>query len=240
MTDGAVVDDAGAFESWQQRAVERSLSRARAKALQRSARFLEVAVKLMDETGGVDFTVQELVNRSKLSLRAFYQHFDGKDDLLLALFEEQMSRFLQRLEADIQELDDPVSRMDAFIEHYFRSLVHPEVPQRSGRALTAFHLRLAATAPEAYARALQPQIAMMTQLIEEGVEAGVYRTDMDPTNMALLLNTTMVSIAQMGILHVHAGTPLDARQVAAWCRSALMNPDPRPTPGKTKRTRAKS
>src|SRR5690606_34763956 len=103
MTDGAVVDDAGAFESWQQRAVERSLSRARAKALQRSARFLEVAVKLMDETGGVDFTVQELVNRSKLSLRAFYQHFDGKDDLLLALFEEQMSRFLQRLEADIQE-----------------------------------------------------------------------------------------------------------------------------------------
>ena len=34
--------------------------------------------------------MQEVVDRSKQSLRSFYQYFDGKHELLLALFEEEM------------------------------------------------------------------------------------------------------------------------------------------------------
>src|SRR4051794_41950676 len=80
----ATVTDA----TWRERAVERSLRNARAKAMSRSDRFIEVAMELLSETGRTDFTVQELVERSKTSLRSFYQHFGSKDELLLALFEE--------------------------------------------------------------------------------------------------------------------------------------------------------
>src|SRR5262249_25384907 len=72
---------------WQQRALDRALNAAREKSLSRSSKFLASAVDLLNETGRVDFTVQNVVERSELSLRAFYQHFDGKDDLVLAVFE---------------------------------------------------------------------------------------------------------------------------------------------------------
>src|SRR5690242_17522451 len=79
---------AAAETSWRERAVERSLRSARAKAVSRSDRFIQTATELLSETGRTDFTVQELVERSKTSLRSFYQHFGSKDELLLALFED--------------------------------------------------------------------------------------------------------------------------------------------------------
>ena len=49
----------------------------------RDARFIKTAVEILRETGRTDFTVQEVVARSKTSLRAFYQHFSSKDELLI-------------------------------------------------------------------------------------------------------------------------------------------------------------
>ena len=65
------------------------------KSLVRSSKFLAAAIELLNETGRVDFTVQNVVERSKLSLRAFYQHFGGKDELVLAIFEEVTGVFVE-------------------------------------------------------------------------------------------------------------------------------------------------
>jgi len=82
------------------------LRTARAKAASRSDRFIQTAVELLSETGRTDFTVQELVERSKTSLRSFYQHFGSKDELLLALFEEvirvQAADWREELSHDLQ------------------------------------------------------------------------------------------------------------------------------------------
>src|SRR3954451_20066385 len=74
--------------AWRERAVSRSLTAARSRAEQRVQRFLDAAFELIDEKGTTDFTIQEVIDRSGQSLRAFYQHFNGKDELILALFEE--------------------------------------------------------------------------------------------------------------------------------------------------------
>ncbi|MDT5259895.1 MAG: hypothetical protein QOD10_4975, partial [Mycobacterium sp.] len=58
----------------------------------RADRFIKTAVAILSETGRTDFTVQEVVARSKTSLRAFYQHFSGKDELLLALFDRTIAQ----------------------------------------------------------------------------------------------------------------------------------------------------
>src|SRR6476659_3637321 len=73
---------------WRQRAVSKSLSAARTRAEQRVQGLLDAAFALIDESGTTQFTIQEVVDRSKQSLRGFYQYFDSKDELLLALFEE--------------------------------------------------------------------------------------------------------------------------------------------------------
>src|SRR5262249_30789990 len=72
--------------AWKQRAVERSIKTAKLRAAQRVQRFLDAAQAIIIEKGSTDFTVQEVVDRSRQSLRSFYLQFDGKHELLLALF----------------------------------------------------------------------------------------------------------------------------------------------------------
>src|SRR6185312_11844311 len=73
--------------------------------ISRDARFVKTAVAILGETGRTDFTVQEVVARSKTSLRAFYQHFSSKDELLLALFDRTIAHSVQTWRAETRGLD---------------------------------------------------------------------------------------------------------------------------------------
>ena len=106
---------------WRKRAVSRSLSAARTRAEQRVQRLLDAAFELIDEKGTTEFTIQEVVDRSKQSLRGFYQYFDGKDELLFALLEESIRESVEDLREAVESrvraaraparLHDPSPRM---------------------------------------------------------------------------------------------------------------------------------
>src|SRR6187399_3198854 len=84
-------------------AVARSLDPARARAQQRVQRFLDAAVELMATSPQLEFTVQEVVEKSGQSLRSFYQYFAGKHELLLALFEEALRSTAEQLRSAVEE-----------------------------------------------------------------------------------------------------------------------------------------
>src|ERR1700752_3937437 len=96
--------------AWKQRAVERSIKTAKLRAAQRVQRFLDAAQAIIIEKGSTDFTVQEVVERSRQSLRSFYQHFDGKHELLLALFEDALRRATAPLPALFRAVPPPPGR----------------------------------------------------------------------------------------------------------------------------------
>src|SRR4249919_2190294 len=66
----------------------------------REKRFMKSALAILGETGRTDFTVLEVVERSKTSLRSFYQHFSTKDELLLALVDKIMSESTRKWRED--------------------------------------------------------------------------------------------------------------------------------------------
>src|ERR687897_11033 len=66
----------------------------------RANRFMKSALTILGETGRTDFTVLEVVERSKTSLRSFYQHFSTKDELLLALIDKIMSESSRKWRED--------------------------------------------------------------------------------------------------------------------------------------------
>src|SRR5690349_22030704 len=94
--------------AWRQRAVSRSLNAARSRAEQRVQRFLDASFELIDEKGTTEFTIQEVIDRSKQSLRGFYQYFDGKDELLLALFEETIREADDDIRNAVEAASDPL------------------------------------------------------------------------------------------------------------------------------------
>src|ERR1700712_2507665 len=71
----------------------------------RSSRFMRSALAILGETGRTDFTVLEVVERSKTSLRSFYQHFTTKDELLLALIDKIMAESTLNWREAIDGLD---------------------------------------------------------------------------------------------------------------------------------------
>src|ERR1700739_671351 len=105
--------------AWKQRAVERSIKTAKLRAAQRVQRFLDAAQAIITEKGTTDFTVQEVVDRSRQSLRSFYLQFDGKHELLLALFEDALSRTAEQLRAAADGKKKPLDKLQVAVELLF-------------------------------------------------------------------------------------------------------------------------
>src|SRR5262245_15718651 len=101
----------GAAPGWRHRAVSKSLNAARTRAEQRVQGLLDAAFALIDERGNTQFTIQEVVDRSKQSLRGFYQYFDGKDELLFALLEETIREALKDVRTAVEAESKPLDRL---------------------------------------------------------------------------------------------------------------------------------
>src|SRR5260370_16827382 len=70
---------------WQKRSVERSLQGARLRAQERSDRFVTAALELIVEPKASEFTIQDVVDRSRISPRTFYTFFDSKQSPMLSI-----------------------------------------------------------------------------------------------------------------------------------------------------------
>ena len=132
---------------WRERAIARSVDAARSRAEQRVQRFLDAAFELIDEKGSTDFTIQEVVDRSKQSLRGFYEYFDGKDELVLALFEETVREALEDIRAAVDAESDPLRRLRAFAVTLHEWCDPVEAPRKRGahtrRPISEFSMHLA-------------------------------------------------------------------------------------------------
>ena len=168
--------------AWKQRAVERSIKTAKLRAAQRVQRFLDAAQAIIIEKGSTDFTVQEVVDRSRQSLRSFYLQFDGKHELLLALFEDALSRSADQIRAATANHDDPIDRLKVAVELLFESS-RPD-PTAKRPLFTDFAPRLLVSHPAEVKVAHAPLVALLAELMEAASDAKELRADINPRPMA--------------------------------------------------------
>ena len=133
---------------WRERAVARSLDAARSRAEERVQRILDAAFELIDENGSTDFTIQEVVERSQQSLRGFYEYFNSKDELVLALFEETVREAVDDIRRAVDAESDPLGRLRAFTITLHEWCDPDESPRKRGRhsrrPISEFSMHLAA------------------------------------------------------------------------------------------------
>ena len=218
-----MADDSVPSPRWQERTVNRSLRAARERAISRGDQFIAAAAELLRTTGKPDFTVQEVVDRSGLSLRSFYQHFATKDDLLLAIIEETVARYIAALRPSIESESDPAEQLRILVTNLFGS---PEADDPAARGLVLFHWHLADTRTDEFAATLAPQLELITEILEAGRACGQFRTDLSVPILAALVTNTLVSLLDMRVLGVRlAEEPVTADDVARWCLAAVRAPD---------------
>ena len=213
--DGPTGGDA--LAGWQQRALDRSLVDARRRVLSKSNGFVRAAMKLLQESGGLQFTVQEVVDRSNLSLRSFYQTFASKDELLLALFEEYISTAAVWQREQMEQHDDPVEQIRVFLTSLWEGKLEPDVV----RALALYNLALASTRPADLEHALEPQLAVVMEAVERGVATGQVRDDVSTRRLAEILLHTGTAAVHTTILRTGRESPDD---VWAFCYGGIRAP----------------
>src|SRR4029079_819809 len=109
----------------------------------------------------------------------FYQYFDGKDELLLALFEETMRESVEDLRNVIEGETDPLARLRAFVVR-LHEWCDPAEPRKRGthnrRPIAEFSVQLSVTHPDRIRAAMATQVQMLRDLIDRSVEAGLLTT----------------------------------------------------------------
>ncbi len=193
---------------WQARALHRSLERARTRSVERMERLVAAARELANETGTSAFTVSQVTERAGLSLKSFYRCFPGKDELLIALLEEDSRVGASMLAEAIAPEREGVERLRAYVDGLFEFLTLPGALGYAG-LLVREHRRLAEGHPVELRGALAPLIEMLAdELAAAGLSEGV---DRDPSRAA----ETVFGVLLSGINDVTLGRA-EPREVAAY------------------------
>ena len=159
--------------AWEDRSTARVLDASRQRTLRRSRRLVEAALEILQRDGLDGLTVQAVVERTGLSLRAFYQRFAGKDELLLAVFEETIRDAAARFREGLSAVSDPLARLEFVV-------IAQSAP------LSREHLRLAESRPAELRDAMEPFVALLAEIVEEGRREGLIRAA-DARRLAVLI-----------------------------------------------------
>jgi len=214
--------DAPTTTQWHERTVERSLKAARERAISRGDKFIAAAAELLRTTGKPDFTVQEVVERSGMSLRSFYHHFATKDDLLLALVEETVRRYIDALRPSVDAATDPVQKLEILLRSAFGS---EDTDDPASRGLVLFHWHLADSRTDEFTATLQPQVEIISEIVQLGVDRKVFRTDISVPALATIVTNTLVSLLDMRVLGVHlTKEAVTADDLVKWCLAGVAAP----------------
>ncbi len=195
--DTASVEPTGPEPGWRARVVGRSLAPAADKAVRRGQQLISAASDLILRSGGDEFTVQKVASEAGLTLRAFYQHFSGKDDLLIALIEESqlvMARLLTRHAARFEE---PLDRIGGALYWALDDRQHTAGDYNA--ALLRYVQRTSLTSPERVSAARRPVVTVFTRLIDEAMVAGVIERG-DPERSAFALMALHLSYTRVTYL----------------------------------------
>jgi AcrR family transcriptional regulator len=211
--------DEETIPAWKQASVDRSLQAARGRAQARSDRFVAATIALMNEKGSTDFTVQDVVDRARMSIRTFYNFFGSKDDLLVAVHETILaSEVTPRLRKACEKESDPIKRVRVYIDAIYdlTSNVSPV-----SRALTTYGNRLAETRPEEVEHAFRPQMELVEQLVRDAAATGRLQNHLSVESAAHLLHHTVLSAVHNRILGSDQGNHITADELWTFCASGI-------------------
>jgi len=157
---------------------------------ERAALILEAAQQIFSEKGYVEASIDEIAARTGIAKGTVYLHFASKEELVVALFEQQFKQFLQQIEHILSE----AMPMRLRLEHLLLD-VYTRIQAQGNQVLIDLNPRLGLTTslinkrPDLAAYSTQA-MELISGLISEGQTNG----ELDPKVPSMVMVATLVNM----------------------------------------------
>jgi AcrR family transcriptional regulator len=198
----------------------------------RTRLLVSAAYDLLEQNGLEGLTIRAVLKRTGLARRAFYERFAGKDDLVLAVFEQTLQEAARYFRELAEALDDPEEQVRLIVlgialrSAAIDKFEGGDVIDRRSAALSREHLRLAEARPADLQAALSPLLDLIAEFVARGIEAGRFRP-CDPALQATLIYNLVSTTIHTELLAEENEQPDEqrrqrlAQEIWEFCRRAI-------------------
>jgi AcrR family transcriptional regulator len=205
------------------RVLDRSVQPVRERAEREATVLLRAARHVMARNGAAGMTVADVLEEAGLSTRAFYRHFASKDELVLAVYETEQRRSIERLVAAVDAAPDPARAVVAWIDENL-SLAFDSRRAARTRTLATDGYRLRGEFPEHFDAIVVALLHPLVDAITRGVADGSF-PHAHPEQDARFMHAVVWELAHQRLAGESTLTLAEARAHALrFCLGALTSP----------------
>jgi AcrR family transcriptional regulator len=153
-------------------------TRAERQIVERDA-ILKVAFRLIGRSREEPVSVQQILEASGLSTRAFYRHFRSKDELILTMCRTAADRVAAELAEVLTSAATPSAAVGAWIHHQLAVAYDPRRARQTS-VLTSWEARSAVGFDQVNQEAAKARRDLLTDVIRRGREVGDFPLVDDP------------------------------------------------------------
>ena len=147
------------------------------KTKDKFSNIIDAALKVFGEKGYYNATIAEIARTAGVSEATIYEYFGSKEDLLFAIPGEITSQAVDFLESISPYIKGAENKIRAIISGYFN--LYKDNPDYSSLVLLDLKHNRKFMETESY-RAVRQAADFILKAIEEGMETGEFRADIDP------------------------------------------------------------
>ncbi|HLR08352.1 MAG TPA: TetR/AcrR family transcriptional regulator [Bacillota bacterium] len=138
---------------------------------------IEAAVEVIAENGYHASQVAKIAKKAGVADGTIYLYFKNKEDILISVFEQKMGQFIEQIANSIDKKQNASDRLYTLIKMHFQQLAENHylaiVTQLELRQSNK-SLRLKIN------NVLKSYLTVIDKIVEEGIQEGVFRNDINP------------------------------------------------------------
>jgi TetR/AcrR family fatty acid metabolism transcriptional regulator len=144
---------------------------------QKRNRILRAAIEVFATKGYFAARMTDVAEAAEVADGTLYLYFEGKEHLLMSIFDDVLGRFISRLDEEISKIGDPIEKLDVMVRLHLETLGRDhalahvlQIETRHSRRFMSLFTR----------GKLGEYLNRVRDIIMEGQESGAFRGDISP------------------------------------------------------------
>jgi AcrR family transcriptional regulator len=201
------------------RAVERAVRAHKERARDDVQLLVASGRKLLHRDGAADMTIADVLTEAGLSTRAFYRHFASKQDLLLAIYDNEVERYRPRLQKRLDAATTPQEGLEAWVDELLAAGFEPRRGERT-RAMFTWSIPLQQDFPAEFAAVRDALTNPLEAVLAAGLADGSF-PNADPHRDALFIRALTWELVEEHLSGGDIERGAAREQVLRFCLPAL-------------------